>query len=395
MTDRNKSPSNRESYLAVPHSSGDGADLLAMAARVLLTNTRDAVFVLDVQDRVVALNPAARQLVGHRDREVIGRPIAELFVSWPEKGNWLQSNPVGADEEISISHQQSQFLLRIWPIQHTPAYLDGRLAVLREVTDVEQMATERDRAHRMAQAAHKDLFVTDRRLAEMEQMKSDFIANVSHQLRTPVANLQIYLYLLQQNLGDQQKRHFDVLQRQVNELQQLVAGILDFSRWEAHETTEEFVPVDLNQLLEQVLPAYRAEAEARGLAFALEVETTSLLVRGRPGQLAGAIGHLLENALAYTQHGKITVRLAVWEERRQASLVVQDTGSGIHPDDLPYLFRRFYRGLGVRETDKPGAGLGLNLVKQIISMHGGNVQVESQVGEGSLFRIQLPLMGKA
>src|SRR5690606_36583422 len=107
-----------------------------------------------------------------------------------------------------------------------------------------------------------------------------------------------------------------------------------------------------------------------------------------------AIAHLLDNALANTEEGSITVRLSLWEDGRMACLEVQDTGAGIHAEDLPYLFRRFYQGIGVRETNRPGVGLGLSLVKQVVGTHSGNVQVESQLREGSLFRIHLPLASK-
>jgi signal transduction histidine kinase len=171
----------------------------------------------------------------------------------------------------------------------------------------------------------------------------------------------------------------------------LVEDILNFSRLELDKTRIEFSDVDLNSVVEQAVTAQQARAKAANLPLIFESDATLPPVLGEPSQLGQMVRILLDNALNYTSDGAVRVVTSLKKEPRLACLQVIDTGTGVHPEDLPHIFERFYRGRGVGSSNIPGTGLGLSLAQEIANLHGGRIEVESQVGTGSTFTVFFPL----
>jgi signal transduction histidine kinase len=146
--------------------------------------------------------------------------------------------------------------------------------------------------------------------------------------------------------------------------------------------------VDLNELTQQVVVAHQAVADLSELDLCFEPCPGIPLVYGEPNQLARLITNLVANALRYTFEGKVIVR--TFQVDHSSCLEVIDTGIGIDPEDLPHLFERFYRGRRVRQSDIPGTGLGLAIVKEIVDLHAGEINVESESGKGSRFTVRFP-----
>lgn len=258
-----------------------------------------------------------------------------------------------------------------------------RRAVLHEQTQryaAQLEARVAERTHELAKA--------NEQLLELDQLKTKFVSNVSHELRTPITSLQLYLELIKQGKPEKREQYIDILRQQSNRLARLVEDILDLSRLELGANRTSFAPVNLNQLVAQIITIYQAIAENANLRLAFEPGPDLPPVIGEANQLAQVVTNLVANALNYTMRGSIQV----WTHLEDDSvcLDVTDTGLGINPEDVPHLFERFYRGKYVSQGDIPGTGLGLAIVKEIVDVHGGSIAVDSQLGKGTTFSVRLP-----
>ncbi len=248
--------------------------------------------------------------------------------------------------------------------------------VQRHAEELEQRVAERTR----------DLVEANRRLTELDQLKSKFITDMSHELRTPVTNLSLSLGLLERGRPEKQRQYLTVLKGQIGRLVNLVQDITNVSDLELFGLAAAFGTVDLNAVVSQVATAFESRAEAAGLALIFEPDPDLPPVRGARDQLSRAVANLLTNAINYSHEG--LVRVSTFRSEDSVCLQVQDTGTGIEPEDVPHVFERFYRGQSVSHI--PGTGLGLAVVDEIVRLHGGTVAVESRIGEGSTFTVRLP-----
>lgn len=245
---------------------------------------------------------------------------------------------------------------------------------------LEQRVTERTQA--LAQA--------NERLQQLDQLKSKFVSDVSHELRTPIANLNLYLDLLDRGRAERRESYMAVLREQTERLTQLIEDILDLTRLELNQKTIPWESVNLNNLVRQVFTAHALRAEASGLRLRMELAPELPPLPGNPNQILQVITNLVTNALNYTPDGEVLLETGYDRQASRLWLKVTDNGLGIEPDDIPYLFDRFYRGKWVSQSAIPGTGLGLAIVKEIVDLHDGQIDVASQPGEGSTFRVCWP-----
>ncbi len=270
---------------------------------------------------------------------------------------------------------------------------DNELSLLTAIADIAANALHRaqvmETLERRVTERTRALAEANERLTELDRLKSKFVADVSHELRTPVANLKLYAALLERGQPEKRARYIRTLTEQSDRLAQLVEDILNLSRLELGADKVRFAPVDLNALVEQVVLAHQASAESAGLRLTFAPGRDLPPLQGERNQLAQVITNLVANAISYTPAGEVYVRTDLKSE--QVCLQVRDTGMGIDPEDVPHLFERFYRGKQTGQSDIPGSGLGLAIVKEIVDLHQGHVEVDSQVGQGSTFRVWLPL----
>lgn len=228
-------------------------------------------------------------------------------------------------------------------------------------------------------------------LRQLDRLKSKFVTDVSHELRTPVANIKLYAHLLQISPPDKHDQFMTILADQTERLSSLIDDILSLSRLELGEAEVAFTVLDLNKAAERVMAAYRSRAEVAGLELIFQPDKALPPVRADANQLDQVITNLVDNAINYTPAGQVRATTCLDTDRKQACLEIQDTGMGIEPEDMPHLFERFYRGRLVGSSNIPGTGLGLAIVKEIIDLHSGTIDVESEVDRGSTFRVWLPL----
>jgi signal transduction histidine kinase len=222
-------------------------------------------------------------------------------------------------------------------------------------------------------------------------MRRDFVADASHELKTPAASIQAAAETLERALEDDPAaaaRFAGQLRHEAERLSRIVSDLLDLSRLESDRPR--FRPVRLDELARE--EAGRIDGQARLAGVEVQVDASPATVEGSPKDLTLLVGNLLENAIRYTPRGG-TVRLDVGTEDGGAVLTVADTGIGIPTRDLPRVFERFYRVDRGRSRATGGTGLGLSIARHVAELHGGRVEAHSELGRGSTFRLVLPRAG--
>ena len=229
------------------------------------------------------------------------------------------------------------------------------------------------------------------RLYQLEQMRRDFVGNVSHEMRTPLTVISGYLETLVDNAGDlppKWRRAINTMAAQSSRMEALITDLILLSKIETGEQTVNDTHTDVDQLISQISHDARALSGDRQHEIRVQVGDHRLL-KGDESQLRSAFSNLIFNAVKYTPAGgKITVS---WSTNREgAHLSVKDTGIGIDPVHIPRLTERFYRADPSRHKDTGGTGLGLAIVKHVLLNHDGNLEIRSRIGEGSEFICHFP-----
>jgi signal transduction histidine kinase len=215
---------------------------------------------------------------------------------------------------------------------------------------------------------------------------------LSHDLRTPLSVINANLFLVRRKLNDVPavQTYVNVLEQQTARLAQMIDDVVTVSSLDNEVETFEFTYVDLNQLVSDVLKGQERSFKAKNLTLHRQLAAVLPPLRGDRIWLSKLIKNLILNAIQYTWEGG-TITVITAGQPNGVIFTVTDTGSGIDPDDLPHVFEHFYRGDKTRPMNSGGSGLGLTIVKKVVEAHKGTIDVESVVGQGSTFRIHLPL----
>lgn len=270
----------------------------------------------------------------------------------------------------------------------------GTLCVIdrvpRDLTDEQRVALD---ALSRAVMAHLELHRQNERLRELDRLKDEFVAVVSHELRTPVQSIYGYVELLLAGdpgpLTDTQDRFLRIVRRNGDRLRGVVEETLLLAEAEAGNLALSRAPVDVSLIVSDAFDSLGPGAVSKSLLMERELEP-DLIIDGDAARLGQVVDNLLSNAVKYTpENGAVTVRT----ERADGEAVIEvsDTGLGIPEDELPNLFGRFYRTTAAQESAIPGTGLGLAITRALVTSHGGVIEVDSEVGVGSTFRVRLPL----
>ena len=232
-------------------------------------------------------------------------------------------------------------------------------------------------------------------LERAERQRRNLIADVAHELRTPLSNVQGYLEAVKDGLLQPDIATIDTIHQQVLQLAHLVEDLRVLALAEAGSLRLNLEPDSLEDVLRRSVEAIQPRAETRGISVSLEVPPGLPLVEMDRARIAQVVGNLLENAILHTpQGGQVAVSAEV-VGTSSARVTVADTGEGIPPEDLPQVFERFYRVDPSRTRATGGVGLGLTIAKQIVEAHGGTIRAESKPGKGSRFIFDLPLAAPA
>ena len=233
------------------------------------------------------------------------------------------------------------------------------------------------------------------RVQEMLAQQREFVDNAAHELRSPLTSLRLRLEMLQEhgeNNRELTRRYLGQMQNEIGYLQRLVDHLLALASVEGSDTQRAAVmeAIDLAGLLAETADEMQIVAQESGLALHVELADHLPPVNANPEQMSILARNLLDNAFKYTRRGG-TITLAARAADQAIEICVSDTGVGISADALPHIFERFYRADPARSRGGGGAGLGLSLVHAIVKAHGGHIDVQSRVGEGSTFTVRLPI----
>ena len=231
------------------------------------------------------------------------------------------------------------------------------------------------------------------RMRQLENMRRDFVANVSHELKTPITSIKGYVETLQEGALDDKdnvQKFLDIVLKQSDHLNAIVDDLLSLSRIEqdAERGEVQFTDENLRHIIEATMVDYESKARERKIKVIVSCGD-EIVVKANFRLLEQAIGNLLDNAIKYSETDT-SVEVEATSNSDEVIIKVRDYGNGIAPEHLPRLFERFYRIDKGRSRELGGTGLGLAIVKHIAQAHGGRVTVESTVGKGSIFALHLP-----
>lgn len=253
----------------------------------------------------------------------------------------------------------------------------GEYAARADVASPDEIGRLADSLNRMAEA-----------LQTLERLRKDLVADVAHELRTPLANLQGYLEAMRDGVTRASVETIGSLHEEVIRLVRLVEALHELSLFDARLPRLRLEAVDLGTLVRRLVDLRHGEFTARSIAVESQVAVNGM-ARADPDLLSQALHNLIDNALKYTpEGGKVTVDVA--PDGAALRVAVANTGEGIAPDDLPFIFERFYRGEKSRSRESGGAGIGLAIVKEVARVHGGQVGARSEGGRTILW-LTLPV----
>ncbi len=242
-----------------------------------------------------------------------------------------------------------------------------------------------------------DLAAANARLQELDQLKSAFVSNVSHELRSPITNILLYLDLLAEPSREARRpTYMGILRGEAGRLHRLIEDLLTLSRLERGAVALDFEPQVLDALIAEVMASQEARAQLKALDLRHEPNPNMPLASVAHGPMVQVLTNLIANAVNYSPAGAtVTTSTRVDEDRgrRYAAIRVHNSKPAIPEEDLPHLFERFYRGRAAAESGEAGTGLGLAICKEIVERHGGWIDVESAPETGTAFTVWLPLGG--
>jgi two-component system phosphate regulon sensor histidine kinase PhoR len=233
------------------------------------------------------------------------------------------------------------------------------------------------------------VFVDVTELRRLEAVRRDFVANASHELRSPLTTVRAAAETLEAVKGDPQAagRFINLIYRNAERLENIIDDMLELSRIESREIALDIEPLELGPVVERAVAQHSHRAELKQIALSHSVRS-GLLVRADRRALEHVLGNLVDNAVKYCVDGA-SVSVTAREEDPMVQISVTDTGPGIPEQHLPRLFERFYRVDAGRSRELGGTGLGLSIVKHLVEAMGGAVSVESRLGSGSTFSFTL------
>jgi two-component system phosphate regulon sensor histidine kinase PhoR len=316
----------------------------------LVESMVEGVIAANERGRIVTANPAARRMLGYELGEHLP-DLPELFrtkaarevVDAALRGQAVQDRELDLDDRVLLMNAR-------------PLPSGGAVLVIHDLTEVRRL----------------------------EAMRRDFVANVSHELKTPLTSISGYAETLLSDVPDPEttRRFLQTIVANTQRMQRLVDNLLDLARLEAGHWQPEPEPLDVAEIANEAWEGVTEGARNSAVQFSVEIAASADTVVVDPDALHQILTNLLENALRYTPAGgRITCRSGV--DGAGIAISVTDTGSGISPEHLPRIFERFYRSDASRSRDLGGTGLGLAIVKHLVEAHGGRVSAQSQRGLGT------------
>lgn len=411
MTSAAQRMSNMDYAIRVPEGGRDEIGALARALNLMagslqeqldqirqngkrlqdvLDNMTSGVVMVGDDGRITIYNRLAETLLGSAARERVGRPYTDIKQHVELVGLIREGLETGTPQyrELQVYYPEERLLqLSLVPLEMSEREgesvgaregaeagegetLTGLLVVLQDVTAIRRL----------------------------ENMRSEFVANVSHELKTPVAAVKGFAETLLSGAMDDREtaRSFlTIIHDESERLNRLIGDILELSKIESRRSPLQFSPVDFGAFLQRMNELFAPEAARKSIVLDLQAED-GLHLEADEDRLGQIMLNLLQNGINYTpEGGRVQVRAETFTDGNEEDwvrIVVSDTGIGIPKKDIPRIFERFYRVDKARSRSSGGTGLGLSIVKHLVELHHGSIRVESTVGVGTRFILELPLL---
>lgn len=334
---------------------------------VILSSMAEGVLAVDQNAKIILANPAIEKMFGVIEPEIIGRTVREgirnnEITDLVEEA--LRANQ-SIEREINIvTPIEGAFVAHTSPIQNKGSGGFGVVCVLYNVTE----------------------------LRKLEKHRSEFVANVSHELKTPLTAIRNYVEtLLEGAINDQQnnREFLKKIDKHAGNLSALIDDILEISRLESRREFGPYFRINVADLLQRAVETIQEKARKRNIFLEKKCAGEELVIMGMEDHIYRAILNLLDNAVNYTNEGG-RVEVICGQKENQIEISISDNGIGIGREHLPRIFERFYRVDKARSRELGGTGLGLAIVKHVVNVHNGTVTVQSDEGRGSKFTLLFP-----
>ena len=341
----------------------------------IIFSISDAVLVTNRFDELILANEAAEKLLGFRLASALRKNIDQVFADGTlvrlireTRGHGRSFTRKVVEHTFDQKGSPRIFSITLSCVQTDNDEVSGVVAVLHDVT----------------------------REKEIARMKTDFVSNVSHELKTPLASIKAYIEMLMDGEAEDEKtkrEFYEIIASETERLHRLIENILNISRIESGVVKVVREPISLTAVAKQVLEVAAPQARAKNITIVDRLAPVYYQVEADEDMICQSVMNLVSNAIKYTpEGGTVTVSVQVDERRNVAVCEVADTGMGIPTEDLPHIFDKFYRVKANAKMAK-GTGLGLTLVKHIIeTVHEGKLSVTSEQGKGSVFSFEMPVL---
>lgn len=331
---------------------------------MVLAYMADGVLIVDRQNRVQLINPAACRLLDTVEERALGRTFAEV-VRHHQLIDICRRCRENNEKQVEAVEVGRELFLQVAVTPFTEEGAAGYLVILQDLTTVRRLET----------------------------VRRDFISNISHELRTPLASLRAVVETLQDSALEDPpaaRRFLGRAERELDTMTQMVEELLELSRIESGRAPLRLAPTAVSAIVSLTLERLRAQAERGAITLHVDLPPDLPLVLADVERVQQVLSNLLHNAIKFTaEGGQVTVGAEATDDGDMIRITVQDTGVGIPAKDLPRIFERFYKSDRAR-TRRPGAGLGLAIARHIVQAHNGRIWVHSREGQGSAFYFTLP-----
>jgi len=364
--------------------------------RLLMKNASDLILLIDTTGQIIECNDIVFKLGGYSPAEVLGKDFS-LFTT-PERRTEAREKFVRLLSGEEPDSGELPYMKKNGEI----FYLEFKTSMIRiknnpYVLVIGRDVTERRRLEQRIKIQNRELKEINKKLMELDELKSDFLSRISHELRTPLSIIMAYTGTLiedenEPSLDKETKREFlHVIESQSNKLLSLINDLLDLSKVEISETMLNISEGSINEVIEISVRMVSQFAGSKNIELEVDLDDNIPILNFDAIRMRQVIVNLLNNAIKYSPEGEV-VKVTSREGDKEVLICVEDHGSGIREKDIPKIFDKFTQIEGVNTRKSDGMGIGLKLVKHYVELHGGRIWVESEPGKGSRFCVSLPIV---
>ncbi len=334
----------------------------------IIDNLPDGVIMYDTNDNSILINPRAKSMISRREiREITKTDIEKrlnldfLLLRKETENNLLLR------KEMKLNMGDDDIILEanISNLENPDGLTQGLVMVFRDVT------AER----------------------KLDQLKKEFISNVSHELRTPTATIKEFISILNDEIGgpltNEQREFTEIMSNNIDRLLRLIENLLSMSRSDSGDLKVDKDHFDLNARIRKYYPSFKMQLKKKNIKLKLKLSENTLEIFADQDSVIQMLTNLIDNAMKYSfENTEVTI--GVEDKNSDVLIWVKDQGRGIHPEKHEDIFKRFYRIESKKEARQQGAGLGLPIIKELVKLHNGKIEVDSDIDKGTTFFITLP-----